>query len=274
MNDTFIEDHISKLRASGAPFAIATVVRTVNATSAKPGDKAIVLEDGTITEGWIGGGCVRSAVKKASLIAMKEGAAQFISLKPEELLKAEGVASGDERDGIRFARNGCPSKGSMDIFIEPVVPQAELVICGRSPVALSLADLAGGFNFSRTLCAPELRAADAPVVETLQGSYEFTASSGGAQFVVVATQGQGDEPAMRAALSSGASYIAFVGSRQKFETIRQRLIDAGISQELLDNVKSPAGLDIGAITPDEIALSILSEVVAHRRSHQRIRAKS
>ncbi|MGO4916135.1 XdhC family protein [Pseudogemmobacter sp. W21_MBD1_M6] len=269
MTSTSFETRISALRDTGAPFAIATVVRTVNATSAKPGAKAVILQDGTIAEGWIGGGCIRAAVTKAALAAISQGRTQFISLRPEDLLEAEGLTPGDERDGVRFARNGCPSKGSMDIFVEPVVPQPELVICGSGPVALALVQLAGRFDFARTLCAPGLAPPEAPGVENLRDAFVFDTAPASSRFVIIATQGKGDEAALRAALSANASYIAFVGSRRKFETLGAALVASGVDPAALSAIKSPAGLDIHAITPDEIALSILSEVVLQRRTATR-----
>lgn len=257
-----LEGHIARLSAEGRAFAVATVVRTVDATSAKPGGKALVLDDGTIVEGWIGGGCARGAVSRAAIAALAEGRPKFISLRPEELLAAEGLAPGDERDGVRFARNGCPSKGSMDIFVEPVLPQPRLTVLGAGPVALALADLAGRFDYHRTLAAPGLEGA--PEVEAVQDSYLLDA--GGSGFVVVATQGKGDEAALRAALGTGARYIAFVGSRRKFATLAARLAADGLDAA---RVKAPAGLDIHAITPEEIALSILAEMTALRRAGKR-----
>jgi xanthine dehydrogenase accessory factor len=257
------EATLSTLRAQGVPFAIATVVRTVDATSAKPGAKAIILPDGSIAEGWIGGGCARSAVGKAGAAAIAEGRPQFISLRPEELLAAEGVAPGEERHGVRFARNGCPSKGSMDVFVEPVLPQPRLVVFGAGPVAMALCDLAGRFDLHRTLAAPGLTEGAA---EQVQDGFALEAGGAGQRFVVVATQGKGDEAGLRAALASGAAYVAFVGSRRKFATLAARLAEDGVRAEDLARVKAPAGLDIHAITPEEIALSILAEITALRRA--------
>lgn len=258
-----LETTFATLRAKGEPFALATVVRTVDATSAKPGAKAIVLADGSIADGWIGGGCARTAVAKAAAVALRSGQPQFISLRPEELLAAEGVAPGEERHGVRFARNGCPSRGSMDIFVEPVLPQPRLVVFGAGPVARELVSLAGRFSLHRTLAAPGLTAGEADVV---QDGFALEAAPQGQRFIVVATQGKADEAGLRAALASGADYIAFVGSRRKFGTLSARLCADGIAPEALAAVKAPAGLHIHAITPEEIALSILAEITLMRRS--------
>lgn len=259
------ETTAARLRAEGTPHAVATVVRTLAATSAKPGAKALILADGTIAEGWVGGGCARGAVARAALAALSTGQPQYVSLRPEDVLDAEGIAAGEERQGIRFARNGCPSKGSMDIFVEPVLPRPRLVIFGAGPVALALADLSGCFDFHRTLAAPGLEPGVVPV-EAVQDGFVLDTGGEAARFVVVATQGKGDEAALRAALAGGAAFIAFVGSRRKFATLRARLEADGITPGALDTVAAPAGLDIAAITPEEIALSILAQIVRHRRT--------
>ena len=111
------------LKAKGEAFVLATVVRTVAATAAKAGAKAIIRADGSISEGWIGGGCARGAVLKAAREALADGRARLISVQPPDVLQEHGVAAGEEREGVRFARNTCPSHGTMDIFIEPVLPR-------------------------------------------------------------------------------------------------------------------------------------------------------
>lgn len=260
---------LARLRATGRPFAIATVVRTLDATSAKPGAKALILPDGTIAEGWIGGGCARGAVGRAGVAAITTGQPQFISLRPEDLLAAEGVVPGEERDGIRFARNGCPSRGSMDIFVEPVLPRPRLVVFGMGPVALALADLAARFDLHRTLAAPGMVDLPEDAADSLQDSFALDTDAEGQRFIVIATQGKGDEAALRAALAAGADYIAFVGSRRKFATLAARLTESGINPQSLQKVRAPAGLNIHAITPEEIALSILAELTLIRRSTDR-----
>ncbi|MFT6932379.1 MAG: xanthine dehydrogenase accessory factor [Paracoccaceae bacterium] len=261
-----METQMQRLRDAGQAYAVATVVRTINATSAKPGQKAILLEDGTLIEGWVGGACARSAVAKATRLAVSTGQPQFISLRPEELLDAQGVSAGQEQDGIRFARNGCPSKGSMDVFIEPVLPQPGLTICGDSPVALALSDLAGRFDLHRTLCAPGLERRDGVVADVVSGDFNVAKRS---RFVVIATQGNGDMAALQAALKTQADYIAFVGSRRKFATLADKLTGQGIPAAHLDKIAAPAGLDIHAITPEEIALSILAQITQIRRKRDR-----
>jgi xanthine dehydrogenase accessory factor len=156
----------------------------------------------------------------------------------------------------------------MDIFVEPVLPRAALVILGASPVALALAALAGRYDFTVTLCAPDLPVEQARFVDHFVTDYEALAPRG-RSFIVIATQGKGDDTALRAALALPRQYCSFVGSHRKFSTLAARLISKGEAAAQVQQIKAPAGLDIGAITPEEIALSILSEVIQARRAQQR-----
>lgn len=266
---TDILDAVARLRAEGRPFALATVVRTVAATAAKAGAKAVIDETGRITGGWIGGGCARGAVLRAAREALADGATRLISVQPEDLLAAHGVKAGETREGVAYARSMCPSRGTMDIFIEPVLPRPLLAVMGSSPVAVALAELAGSFGYDVAVCAPaEDQAAFHSPDRRIEG-YVLPEPSGTRRFVVVATQGRGDETALKAALAAGADYRAFVGSRAKMAALRDRLIGQGIAAALIDTLHAPAGLDIGAITPQEIALSILAEITLTRRRGQR-----
>ena len=253
--DHEISDVARDMRARGEPFAIATVIRTLGATAAKPGAKALLDAEGTILQGWIGGGCVRSALAKATKRAMADGTPQFISLQPQDLLDERGIAPGAEVEGVNFARNGCPSKGSMDIFVELILPLPELLIFGDAPVAKSLSRLAAQFQWS--LAQGDATAPAKPLAE------------GETRMIVVATQGKDDLACLKVALEAEASFVAFVGSRRKFATLSEKLIAQGVSQAALSRVQAPAGLSIGAVTPDEIALSILAQLTEVRRSKQR-----
>lgn len=259
---------ISARKANGEPFALATVVRTVAATAAKAGAKAVILPDGTISAGWIGGGCARAAVLKAARDALADGLSRLVSVWPEDALHGQGVEAGDERAGVRFAKNMCPSQGSMDIFVEPVLPQPRVVVCGSSPVAVAVADFAKHSGFAVTVCAPaaEQSAFEAPD-RRIEG-YALPVQEAGARYVVVSTQGRGDEAALLAVLAIEADYITFVESRKKADALKSALLKRGVAPERLARLKAPAGLDLGAITPDEIAISILAEIVAVRRGKQ------
>src|SRR5262245_11476402 len=263
-----ILDTISTRKAAGEPFAVATVVRTVAATAAKAGAKAVILPDGTITVGWIGGGCARAAVLKAAKDALADGRSRLVSVQPPEALDDRGVQAGDEQGGVRFAKNMCPSEVTMDIFVEPMLPRPQVVILGSSPVAIAVADLARRAGFAVTACAPAAEQAAFGEVDRRIEGYTLPVEEAGARYIVVSTQGRGDEAALSAVLAVEADYYGFVGSRKKAQALKQMLLQQGIKAERLAKLKAPAGLDLGAITPEEIAVSIVAEIVAARRGKQ------
>jgi xanthine dehydrogenase accessory factor len=268
-----VMDLVAQMKATEQAFVLATVVRTVSVTAAKAGAKAIIRPDGTIVAGWIGGGCARGAVLKAAREALADGEPRMVSVQPENLLAELGVKPGEAKDGVRFASNMCPSKGTMDIFVEPVLPHPSLVILGASPVALSLATQARQLGYHVTVAAPAADLVVAPDADMLIDSFRLDELHPAKRFVVVSTQGKGDEAALRAALSMEANYRAFVGSRRKMTALREKLIAEGLDASAIDRVKAPAGLDLGAITPEEIAMSILAEITVERRRGQRAAGK-
>lgn len=237
-------------RRADLPSAIATVVRTAGATAAKPGAKALLDAEGAILQGWLGGGCTRGAIARAARRALEEGRPQLVSVAPEEDLSARGVAAGEEIGGVAYARNGCPSRGTVDIFVEPVTPAPELALWGGSPVARALADLAPRFGW---------------VVARAEGDIPAP-PPGRLRAAVVATQGAGDLAALTAALNAGPAHVGFVGSRLKFSAMAEKLRAAGMDDARIAAVEAPAGLPIQAVTPEEIALSILAGLTRLRRA--------
>jgi xanthine dehydrogenase accessory factor len=264
-----VMDLVAQMKAAEQTFVLATVVRTVSVTAAKAGAKAIIRPDGTIVAGWIGGGCAKGAVLKAAREALADGEPRMVSVQPENLLAELGVKPGDNRDGVRFASNMCPSKGTMDIFVEPVLPHPSLVILGASPVAMSLAAQARQLGYHVTVAVPAADLTAEPDAHVIVDGFAPRYLNDARRFVVVATQGKGDEAALKQAIAIKAEYRAFVGSRRKMAALRDKLIASGVDTVAIDDVKAPAGLDLGAITPEEIAMSILAEITAERRRGQR-----
>jgi len=261
------------LQARGDPFAMATVVRTVAATAAKAGAKALIGPGGAISGGWIGGGCARAAVLKAAAAALQDGQPRLLSVQPADVLAARGVTPREARDGVEFATNACPSRGTMDIFVEPFLPRPHLAVFGASPVASALAELAARMGFFVTAAAPRAEHEKLPAAHALVDGFVVPAAARPVRFAVVATQGSGDLAALTAALQCGASLVAFVGSRQKAAVLKEKLAQAGHAPARLDAIQAPAGLDLGAITPDEIALSIVAALIAELRRGQRRQEK-
>jgi xanthine dehydrogenase accessory factor len=264
-----VMDLANRLRSAEEAFVLATVVRTVSVTAAKAGAKAVIRPDGTIVAGWIGGGCARGAVLRAARQALIDGKVRLISVQPKELLAEHGVTAGELREGIQFSANMCPSKGTMDIFIEPVLPRPALVVFGASPVAMAVVEQAAVLGFHITLAAPAANRAEPPAADVVVDGFAIAEPQAGKIFALVATQGSGDLAALQAALALEAEYYGFVGSGRKMAALKADLPHAGIPPERLDRIKGPAGLDLGAITPEEIALSILAEILVIRRRNQR-----
>src|ERR1700730_15966128 len=183
-----VMDLVARLQAAEEAFVLATVVRTVSVTAAKAGAKAIIRPDGTIVAGWIGGGCARGAVLKAAREALADGEPRMVSVQPENLLAELGVKPGEAKDGVRFASNLCPSKGTMDIFVEPVLPHPSLVILGASPVALSLAAQARSLGYHVTLAAPGADFVAPPDADLLIDGFGLRELHQAKRFVVVSTQ--------------------------------------------------------------------------------------
>ncbi|MGO8952383.1 MAG: XdhC family protein [Rhodomicrobium sp.] len=238
-----------------APYARATVVRTEGATAAKAGAKAIVTAEGELI-GFLGGGCLRGAVLRAAQQAIQTGAPKLIRVRPKEQ-----VTSGRDADGVELHPSGCPSKGSSDVFIEPVMPKPALIAIGSSYVAAALAELAPQLGFELTQVAAVAGSGSALPLAELASQKRL-----GRAFIVVATQGAGDYAALSAAMATPSPYVAFVSSPAKAQAMRERLTKEGFDGARLARLHAPAGLDIGSETPAEIALAILAEIVSLRRA--------
>jgi xanthine dehydrogenase accessory factor len=227
---------VAALTEQRVPFAIATVVRASRPTSAHPGDSAVVLTDGTI-DGFVGGVCAESTVRLYSLRAMETGEPLLLRLVPDEGDLEPGVV-----EGAVVEHNPCLSGGALEIFIEPQLPAARLVVVGSAPIALALAEVG--------------RAAGYEVVRSDAGGFE---PSAGDAAVVVAAHGSDEERVLAAALTAGVPYVALVASRSRGPAVRDEL---EVPDELRAQLHTPAGLDIGARTPAEVAVSILAEIIS------------
>jgi xanthine dehydrogenase accessory factor len=233
-----------KLTQNREPFVLATVVGCERPTSAKPGAQAIIQRDGQIT-GWIGGNCAQPIVLREAQRLLNEGGDPY-------LLRL-GTSPDDHtanRHNIRYFPMTCSSGGVLDIYMEPHLPPPHLVLIGNSPIIHAVSQLASVLNFAVT----QLDHADL----SLAAINEQT-------FILIATHGQYDEDALEQALPSAAPYVGMVASRRRVETCRSYLRESGLTEQQIARLKAPAGLDIGAVTPDEIAASILAELVQLRR---------
>lgn len=250
-------DKAGQLHEAGVPYALATVVRFEAPSSGKPGDKAIIKADGTI-EGWIGGGCTQPVVIKEAQLALKDGNPRLIRI---------AAVSDIKKNGMVVYPMTCHSGGELDVFIEPVYPKPHMVILGHSVVAQTLCRLARAIHYRVTVLAPE---ADTPLeldARVIQESWDLSAIKATPHtFVVVATQGEGDEAALREVFKTDWSYMAFVASRKKAGVVLDALREDGLDESKIEAIRVPAGLDIKARLPEEIAVSILAEVIQVKRS--------
>jgi len=242
---------MAELASEGKSFALATVVRVIGSSSAKQGSKAIIDADGQITMGWVGGGCAESAVRNEAL--------KCIQLEQSELITLDMT---DELLGV-----GMPCGGQMDVYIEPVIPAPELLIVGHGRIVEMLATLAHLMGFSVTINDPAADRASFPnAVRVVTEDFDLSESAIGSRtFLVIATMHKNDHLWLQKALEGSAAYVALIASRHRSKLVLDYLLATGMPKEKVEKVWAPAGLDLGAATPEEIALSIMSQVVALRR---------
>src|SRR5215470_17191606 len=241
----------AELSSGRQSFAVATIVRTQGSSSAKPGSKALIDAQGKILMGWVGGGCAESAVRNEALRCIRTEKPILITLNMQ-----------DEVLGV-----GMPCGGMMDVYIEPVVPQPELLIAGHGRIAQVLANLGKLMNFSVTVNDPSADHESFPEVDRLvKQDFNLTETPiSASMYVVIATLHKNDHLWLQRAIQSSAAYIALIASSHRAKIVLDYLQMEGIPKEQLERVWAPAGLDLGAATPEEIALSVMSQIVSVRR---------
>ena len=228
----------ASLSARGERFALVTVVRREPPSSARVGDTALVTESGEY-HGWAGGGCTRETVLRESARAIADGEPRLLSLSPGAA--AEGPAA---RPGMQLFPMACESGGTVEIYVEPVLPAPRLVLFGDTPSAQALGGIgeAMGYTIDRSPQAP------------VKGAH-----------VLIATMGDDDLEVLQKVLAAGPAYVGVIASRKRFEHVRGTLLACGVPAAALERVHAPAGLDIGARTPEEIAVSVMAQIVQERR---------
>jgi xanthine dehydrogenase accessory factor len=247
-----------ELMAQGVPFALATVVRRERPTSGQPGDKAIITHRGEFV-GWIGGSCAQPTVLQEAEKALADGEPRLVVLTPN--LDAE------VREGIELYRMTCYSGGTMEIYIEPYLPEPQLLICGASPAAEALVKIGKAVGLQVFLIDPSATAdnfpdADVILPQIVAGKFSDIQE----RYAAVATMGNWDEEAIKDVLALSPAYLGLIASKKRFQEIVNRLSGEGMSREQLALVTCPAGLEISARTLPEVALSIMAEIVSLRRS--------
>jgi xanthine dehydrogenase accessory factor len=252
MFDEFLRK-AGELRAADCPFAVAIVIKNQPPVSGKPGDKAIIQPDGKVW-GWIGGGCVQPSVIREALQAMKEGSPRIVHIAPS-------TESEPEMGSVNYTMS-CHGGGALDVYIEPVLPKSRILIFGRSPAAQSLSRLGKAVGYGIGVVSKEATRELFPDADFI--AKEITSGqihNGFGTFIVVATQGEHDEEALEQALCTDARYISFIASHAKAQKVIGLLSDKGASPQMLGRIKAPAGLSIGTSSPQEIAVSIIAEII-------------
>ncbi len=262
MDDTFFAKAY-ELQQQGKPFATATVVRVEPPSSGKPGDKAIITLEGELY-GWIGGSCARPVVLAEARAVLAEDSSRLIRLSSQPDQRAP-------REGLTDLSMTCFSGGTMGIYIEPHPPRPRLLIVGDLPVAEALARLGQVMGYEVLAVGPPDQGGGLPgAEEQLEGPESIAEHIHPLTYIVVATHGDHDEVALEHALRARAPYVGLVASRKRAGSIREYLQGRGLTDDELAALRVPAGLDIQARRPEEIALSILAEIVQHRRGRERI----
>ena len=246
------------LSRRGEPFALATVVWRRAPSSGKEGSTALITPDRRV-RGWLGGACAEPTVIRESLKALEEGTPRLLFLGPPEELAARG------RDGVVTVPIACQSEGALEVYVEPVLPQPHLVVIGRSPAVGTLASMADALGWRTVVVDEGGLAEDYPAADRVFTSLDLSeAGVTERSVIVVATQGHYDESALEAALATPAAYVGLVASSRRARSVLGYLRDRGVTDEQLARVHAPAGLDLGRIAHEEIAVAILAELVRER----------
>ena len=252
-------DQVQFLRNTGNPFAVATVVRAEKPTSAKAGSKAIIMEDGSLS-GWVGGSCAEPTVKREAKKALQDGLPRLIRLCP-----AEKMGQAPQEGVIEIALT-CISGGTLEIYIEPELAQPHLVVIGHLATTEALVRLGSDLGWRVSVMGLDVTPERFPGADAIVDELDFSKISITKNtYVVVASHGNYDEDMLVAALKSEAPYVALIASKKRAGAILQYLNEANLTHEQISRLKYPAGLDFGAVTPEEIALSILAEIVQRWR---------
>jgi xanthine dehydrogenase accessory factor len=241
----------TRMQAQRQPFALATVIETQGSTSARTGSKAVFDPEGSIIAGWVGGGCAQSTVAQTALDCLASGTPETVFLDLDDEVLGTGM----------------PCGGTMRVFVEPMLPRPNLWVLGHGRVAECLCRIGALMGLDvivdDPLAVPE-RFPEAARLLADDLNYEALTPAAD-DFVVVATQHKGDHQSMVRVLASDVRYVALIASHKRTGLVLDYLKADGIAPEVIDRVRAPAGLDLGAATPEEVALSVVAEIVLMRR---------
>ena len=256
-------DLIQRLRAEGEKFCVATILRTADSTSARPGAKAVITTDGEL-HGFVGGACVTGAVRRGALECLKSDDPKMIRIRPKD-----SVDSAVDADGVQVHKSSCPSGGTVEVFLEPMQSPRTLLICGASPIAQAILPLASGLGYRVVVAAaPEDHAKMPGAAKYLDDFQIDDLDLTSNDAAIVTTQGKRDRDALSAIVNSQAGYIGMVCSRKKLKSLKDALVGETPSTAIgFEKLHAPAGLHIGAVGPEELAMAVVCEIIAHHRRY-------
>ncbi len=259
MFDQNLQSEINKRQENDEPLAMAMVVRREAPTSSKQGDRALIAADGTVT-GWIGGGCTKGIIIKEALEAMNQATPRLVRIEPN--------SNTISQKGVKNYTMTCMSGGTVEVYIEPIMQKTKLLIFGRSHIAKALCSLGTASGYSVKVISDLAEQEMFPKAEGVFGFDQFKEKVNSKDFIVVCTQGEDDEKSLKTAISFNTNYLGFVSSRRKATSIYNMLRQMGVDNDQLSKIKTPAGIDINAKTPEEVAISILAEIIQIKREGQ------
>lgn len=251
-------DSVNDQRDSDEPAAMAMIVRREAPSSSKPGDKAVITKKGQV-KGWIGGGCTKGIVIKEALEAIEEQTPRLVRIQPND--------SPNDQVGVKNYRMTCMSGGTVEVYIEPIMQVTKIHIFGRSHISKALCEIGRAAGFYVNIVSELADDVMFPTANKITKLSEFkTEASMAKDHVVVCTQGEDDEKSVEYAINCNPRYLSFVSSRKKANSVFLYLKRSGVEHKDLVKIKTPAGIDINAKTPEEVAISILAEIIKEKRS--------
>jgi xanthine dehydrogenase accessory factor len=269
MNSQFFEQ-VTQLKRDGASFVVATVVSRRAPVSSHLGDRALIHSDGRM-EGFVGGSCSREIVRKQSLEVLRLGKPRLVLIRPDATLETLQHAADAESIVVPMT---CASEGAVDVYLEPHAPAKALLVVGFTPVAQAVAKLGTllEYDVTRVVTREEMRDLETEghrlvALPDLESHLEqLPTEVRSSMAAVVASQGHYDEPTLEPLLKNGVGFVGLLASRKRAVTVRELLELQGVDPSLTAQIRNPIGLDLGAKTPTEVAVSILAEIIQHRSS--------
>lgn len=260
MSDQELQNFINQ-NPRDEPIAMAIIVHREGRTSSKPGDKAIITAKGEV-KGWIGGGCTRGIIIKEAIASFQDGKPRLVKIQPTE--------NTPKQHGVLYYEMTCMSGGTVEVYIEPIMPVSQIKIFGSSHIAKALCKIGKASGFGVTVISDHAEKEMFPDADDIHALKDYDGQASEKDYIVVCTQGENDSSSLLKAINLNTDYISFVASMKKANSVFMGLKANGVTANQLSNIKTPAGLDINAKTAEEVAISILGQIVQTKRAEELI----